>query len=258
MVAFPSPLIPARLVQRYKRFLADVVIDGETGPVTVHCPNPGAMMGLKAEGSRVWLSRATNPNRKLAMTLEIVEADDTLVGINTGLPNRLAEEAVAAGLVPALAGLGPARREVKYGVNSRVDLLYVEPGIDSGKPDGGSGLPIYVEVKNVHLMREPGLAEFPDCVTTRGAKHLVELGDRVEAGERAMMLYVVQRADCHRLAFAADLDPTYAQAFGTAMRRGVEAFAVRCDITLDGIFPTTAIPIIDPSIDTLIDPVRRP
>ncbi len=243
MALFPSQLIPARLVQRYKRFLADVIIDGEAGPVTVHCPNPGAMMGLKTEGARVWLSRAANPNRKLALTLEIIEADGTLVGLNTGLPNRLAEEAVAAGLVPAIAGLGPARREVRYGLNSRVDLLYVEPG-------GETDRPVYVEVKNVHLMRQTGLAEFPDCVTNRGSKHLLELGDRVAAGDRAMMLYVVQRADCDRLALAADLDPAYAQAFVIAMRRGVEAFAVRCDITLTGIFPTTAIPIIDP--------VRRP
>ena len=251
MVAFPSPLVPARLIRRYKRFLADVVIEGEAGPVTVHCPNPGAMTGLNEEGSRVWLSRSANSNRKLAMTLEIVEADGTLVGLNTGLPNRIAEEAIAAGLVPSLAGLGPARREVKYGVNSRVDLLYIEPR-------GETGRPVYVEVKNVHLMRTAGLAEFPDCVTTRGAKHLAELGDRVEAGDRAMMLYVVQRADCGRLAFAADLDPAYADAFARAVGRGVEAFAVRCDITLNGIIATTAIPITVRSLDPLIDPVRRP
>lgn len=235
MVSFPSPLIPARLVLRYKRFLADVVIDGESEPVTVHCPNPGAMMGLKAEGSRVWLSRSTNLKRKLPLTLEIVEADGTLVGINTALPNRLAEEAIAAGLVPPLAGLGTARREVNYGRRSRVDLLYQAP----------NGQPIYVEVKNVHLMRRPGLAEFPDCVTTRGARHLDELGDRVAAGDRAMMLYIVQRGDCDRVAFAADLDPAYAAAFALARERGVEAHAVRCDINLSDIRPTTILPIVD-------------
>lgn len=238
MVAFPSPLIPGRLVQRYKRFLADVLVDGEDEPVTVHCPNPGAMMGLKAHGSRVWLSRSANRARKLAMTLEIVEADGTMVGINTGLPNRIAEEAIASGLVPPLGGLGPARREVKYGRNSRVDLLYTD----------SAGTPIYVEVKNVHLMRTPGLAEFPDCVTLRGAKHLVELGDRVAAGDRAIMLYVVQRADCDRLSFAADLDPGYARAFEHALARGVEAHAVRCDITLTGIDPTTMVPIVQAAL----------
>ncbi|TFF19752.1 DNA/RNA nuclease SfsA [Jiella endophytica] len=230
---FPSPLIPGRLIQRYKRFLADVDIDGAV--VTVHCPNPGAMLGLKAPGSRVWLSRSPNLKRKLPLTLEIIEADDGLVGINTGLPNRLAEEAIAAGLVPALAGLGTARREVRYAAASRVDLLYEEPG----------GRPVYVEVKNVHLMREPGLAEFPDCVTTRGARHLDDLAAEVEAGNRAVMLYVIQRTDCDRLAFAADLDPAYAAGFAAARRRGVEACAVRCDISLEGITPVSTLPIVE-------------
>ncbi|NDW03188.1 DNA/RNA nuclease SfsA [Jiella pacifica] len=232
---FPAPLIPGRLIQRYKRFLADVTIDGEDTPVTVHCPNPGAMMGLKAPGSRVFLSRSANAKRKLPLTLEIVEADATLVGINTALPNRLAEEAITAGLVPALAGLGPARREVRYQANSRVDLLYED--ID--------GRPVYVEVKNVHLMRRTGLAEFPDCVTTRGAKHLLDLAAEVRAGGRAVMLYVVQRADCDRVAFAADLDPVYAAGFAEALRHGVEAYAVRCDITLMGITPNRTIPIVE-------------
>lgn len=232
---FPAPLIPGRLIQRYKRFLADVTIDGEEAPVTVHCPNPGAMMGLKAPGSRVFLSRSANTKRKLPLTLEIVEADQTLVGINTALPNRLAEEAIATGLVPALAGLGPARREVRYQANSRVDLLYEDAG----------GRPVFVEVKNVHLMRRAGLAEFPDCVTTRGAKHLSDLGAEVRAGARAVMLYIVQRADCDRVAFAADLDPAYAAGFAEARRHGVEAYAVRCDITLTGIIPTRTIPIVE-------------
>ncbi|MBP0615231.1 DNA/RNA nuclease SfsA [Jiella mangrovi] len=232
---FPSPLIPGRLIQRYKRFLADVVIDGEDEPVTVHCPDPGAMIGLKAPGSRVWLSRSANLKRKLPLTLEIVEADGTLVGINTSLPNRIAEEAIAAGLVPALADLGPARREVRYQANSRVDLLYQE----------AAGRPVYVEVKNVHLMRTPGLAEFPDCVTTRGARHLLDLAAETRAGNRAVMLYVVQRSDCDRLAFAADLDPAYAAGFAEARRRGVEAYAVRCDISLNGITPVTPLPIVE-------------
>ncbi|RFC62436.1 DNA/RNA nuclease SfsA [Fulvimarina endophytica] len=235
MADFSSPLLPARLLQRYKRFLADVVIEETGEEVTVHCPNPGAMMGLKAPGSRVWLSRSPNKARKLPMTLEVVEADGTLVGINTGLPNRLAEEALAAGLVPELRGIGPLRREVKYGLNSRIDLL--------GEEDGGR--PVYVEVKNVHLMRRAGLAEFPDCVTTRGAKHLRELSDQVDAGARAVMLYVVQRADCDEIGFAVDLDPAYAAAFAEARARGVEAYGVRCDITLKAITPVVPIPVRD-------------
>ena len=221
---WPTPLLPGRLVRRYKRFLADVVLDG-AGEVTVHCPNPGRMLGLDAPGARVWLSRARNPARALPLTLELVEADGTLVGINTSRPNRLAEEAITGGRIPALAGYASLRREVRYGRNCRVDLLLEGPGLP----------PCYVEVKNVHLRREEGLAEFPDCVTARGARHLVELAEMVAAGNRAVMLYVVQRADCRRFSLAADLDPAYARAFAAAREQGVEALCWACDVSTGGI-----------------------
>jgi sugar fermentation stimulation protein A len=225
---FPSPLVPGRLVRRYKRFLADIVLDASGETIVAHCANPGSMMGLQGEGNRVWLSRSDNPARKLGHSWEIVEAEfgrgPELVGINTAWPNTIAAEAIGAGLIPALRGYPTLRREVKYGRNSRVDILL----------EGGGRPPCFVEVKNVHLMRRPGLAEFPDSVTSRGAKHLDELGDRVEAGDRAVMLFVVQMS-ADRFALAADIDPGYAAAFARARSRGVEALAWCCRVTPDEI-----------------------
>jgi sugar fermentation stimulation protein A len=225
---FAAPLVPATLVKRYKRFLADVVLpSGET--VTVHCANPGSMIGLNAAGARVWLSKSDNPSRKLAHSWELIEVDfgtgAELVGINTSHPNALAAEAIAAGAIPELVGYRTIRREVKYGRNSRVDFLLE----DSSRP------PCYVEIKNVHLMRQPALAEFPDAVTKRGAKHLGELSDMVAAGARAVMLYLIQIGSARAFRLARDIDPAYGSAFDTARAAGVEAIAYRCGISREGI-----------------------
>jgi sugar fermentation stimulation protein A len=221
---FPAPLHPGVLIKRYKRFLADVELEtGET--VTAHCPNPGSMLGLKDPGSRCWLSHTDDPKRKLKYTLEVLEADNTLVGINTNRPNRLAEDAIRAGVIPALSGYESLRREVKYGANSRIDLLL----------ESADQPVCYVEVKNCHLRRTPGLTEFPDSVTSRGAKHLGELSEMVRQGHRAAQLFVVQRNDCDVLAPAGDLDPVYAQALRDASAAGVEVIAWACEITLEAI-----------------------
>jgi sugar fermentation stimulation protein A len=227
-VRFSAPLFPATLVRRYKRFLADVVLaSGET--VTVHCANPGSMIGLNVPGARVWLSKSDNPNRKLAHSWELIEVDfgggAELVGINTVHPNALAAEAIAAGAIAELAGYGTIRREVKYGKNSRVDFLLEHPA----RP------PCYLEIKNVHLMRQPGLAEFPDAVTKRGAKHLDELSAMVAAGARAVLLFLIQIGSAQRFKLARDVDPAYGKAFDAARAAGVEIIAYRCGITCEGI-----------------------
>ncbi len=233
-------LVPGRLKRRYQRFLCDVALKtGET--ITAHCPNPGSMLGLKEEGMRVWLSESDNPKRKLRHTLELVEADGTLVGIHTGRPNGLAQEAILTGVIPELAGYDSLRREVRYGENSRIDLL-----LENGADDR----PCYVEVKNVHLRRHERLAEFPDSVTSRGAKHLAELATMVDAGARAVMLFIIQRADCDRLSMAADLDPTYADAFAWALEQGVEALAYGCTVAQDAIRVARPLPITGPSLRT--------
>ena len=235
---FPAPLIPATLVKRYKRFLADVVLpSGET--VTVHCANPGSMIGLNVPGARVWLSKSDNPKRKLAHSWELIEVDfgggPELVGINTSHPNALAAEAIAAGAIPELAGYRSIRREVRYGKNSRVDFLLEDPA----RP------PCYVEIKNVHLMRQPGLAEFPDAVTKRGAKHLDELSAMVAAGARAVMLFLIQIGSARRFKLARDIDPAYGAAFDAARSMGVEAIAYRCGISCEGIEVAEPVPIAE-------------
>ncbi|MEM8616135.1 MAG: DNA/RNA nuclease SfsA [Pseudomonadota bacterium] len=224
-------LTPATLIRRYKRFLADVTLaDGTV--TTVHCPNPGSMMGLKDPGRPVWLSTSTNPKRKLAQTLELVDIDGTLVAINTNNPNKLAEEAIRGGTIAELQGWQNLRREVPYGENSRIDVLL----------EGAGGERTYVEVKNCHLIRTPGLAEFPDSVTTRGAKHLRELARMVSEGHRAVMLFIVQYPTATRFATAPDLDPAYHQGLLQAAEAGVEVLIYRCHIDLKAITVTNRIP----------------
>lgn len=229
---FPAPLITGRLIRRYKRFLADVQL-GSGEIVVAHCPNPGAMVGLTEADSEVWLSRSDDPRRALPWSWELTTHQGGLVGINTGRPNRLVEEAIAAGAIAELAGYESVRREVKYGENSRVDLVL-------GRADGAL---CYVEVKNVHLMRTRGLAEFPDCVTARGAKHLKELASLAAAGIRAVVLFVVQRQDARSFAVASDLDPAFARALGVARAAGVETLCYGCALSPEQIVLDKAVPI---------------
>jgi sugar fermentation stimulation protein A len=235
---FEKPLIPATLTRRYKRFLADVLLDNGDA-TTVHVANPGAMTGLDRPLSRIWLSDSGNPLRKYRCSWELVQVDlgsgTELVGVNTGQPHALVAEAVAAGLIPELRNYATVRREVKYGQKSRIDFLLEEPAWPS----------CYLEVKNVHLMRKPGLAEFPDSVTERGARHLRELARMRAAGARAMMLYVVQIPSADRLAIARDIDPAYGAAFEEASQAGVEMLAWRCDVRLEGIEIAARVPIVD-------------
>jgi sugar fermentation stimulation protein A len=234
---FGTALIPGTLARRYKRFLADVVL--ENGDMlTVHVANPGAMTGIARPFSKVWLSDSQNPMRKVPHSWELVEVDLgsglELVGVNTSLPNALVADVLETELIPQLQGYTSVRREVKYGANSRVDFMLESPG----RP------PCYLEVKNVHLMRKPRLAEFPDSVTARGAKHLDELATVVLRGDRAVQLYIIQIPSADRFTVARDIDPTYAKAFDRARLSGVEMLAWRCAVTVEGIEIAAPVPVV--------------
>ncbi|MBU1376449.1 MAG: DNA/RNA nuclease SfsA [Alphaproteobacteria bacterium] len=228
---FPQPLERGVLVSRYKRFFVDVVMD-DGRAITAHCPNPGAMLGLNTPGLPAWLSKSDDPKRKLAHTLELVQADGGLVGINTMHPNRIVAEALAANAIPEVGGYATHRREVRYGENSRVDFLLEHPG----------RAPCWLEVKNCHLRRTGALAEFPDCVAARSLKHLRELTAMVEAGQRSVMLFVIQRTDCDAFAACAELDPAYAKGLTEAAARGVEVLAYRCAIDTAAVTLADRVP----------------
>lgn len=229
---FPAPLIPGRLIKRYKRFLADVVLD-DGREVTAHTANPGRMIGLVEPGRRVYLSRSTNPSRKLPFTWELLEIGSNLIGVNPMLANELVAEALARDGIPEARGYAAVRREVAYGERrSRVDFLL----------EGGARPECYLEVKNVTLLAEEG-ALFPDAVSERGRKHLLELQDQVAAGKRALLLFVVQRPEPTWVGPAEQIDPRYAEALRSAAEAGVELCAYRARVALEGISLSEALPL---------------
>lgn len=221
---FPTPIEKGHLHQRYKRFLADIELaDGRF--ITAHCANPGSMLGVQTPGAPVWVTRSLNPKRKLKYDWQIIEIDNARVCINTMNANELVFEAITHARIESLTGYEHIRREVKYGQNSRIDILLSK----KQSPD------CYIEVKNVTLSRYQGIAEFPDSPTARGTKHLHELAAQSAQGQRTVMFYCINRTDCTEFRLARDIDPDYAQAFDRARAAGVEVMANGCDIQPDGI-----------------------
>ncbi len=222
---FPTPLIPGTLIRRYKRFLADVKLEGGR-EVVAHCPNTGAMTGLDGAGARVWLEPNDDPKKKLNYGWRLLELPNGhWAGIDTMVPNRVVREALEQNQIVELAAYNGIRAEVPYGQASRIDFLLSEPGLADA----------YVEVKNVHLSREAGWAEFPDAATVRGAKHLAELAEMAGQGHRAVMFYLVQRTDCTQFRLADDVDQNYAEAFEHARNAGVEVFCYDTVIDVNGV-----------------------
>ena len=233
---FQTPLIKGTLVKRYKRFMADVELD-DGSVVVAHCANSGSMLSVNEPGADVWISPATNPDRKLKFTWELIRIGDAMVGINTSHPNKLVADAIEDGTIKELGGYASLRREVKYGKNSRIDILLE----DDERPK------CYVEVKNVTMRRDlsPGApADFPDSVTSRGKKHLEELSDMITEGHRAVMMYLVQRDDADSFAIAKDIDPEYAEALQKAQKAGLEVLCYDCAISPETITVNRPLPII--------------
>lgn len=222
-------LYSGHLLKRYKRFLVDIRLD-DGREITAHCANPGSMLGVAIEGARVWVANHEGTKRKLQWSWELIELEEfsppTLLAINTTNPNKIVAEALRKKIIPELAAYTEIRPEQKYGDKSRIDFLLKR----DDRPD------CYLEIKNVHLRRskEP-LAEFPDSKTVRGLKHLHELQKIVEGGERAILLFVVQRSDCQKFATAADLDPAYTKGIAQARQAGVEILVWDCEVTLSEV-----------------------
>ncbi len=222
---FPTPLTQGLLLRRYKRFLADVELPG--GEVVVaHCPNTGSMKSCLEEGAPVWLSRSTNPKRKLAWTWEVAVVGGVPILVNTARPNAVVREAVASGRVPSVVGYGSLRSEVRYGTqNSRIDLFLS----DGPRPD------CYLEVKNVTLAVGGGEGAFPDAVSKRGTKHLEELAEMVSRGHRGLLFFLVSRGDVERVRPADEIDPVYGETLRRVVAAGVEVEAWRAEVSLDGV-----------------------
>lgn len=228
-LAWP-PLLKGTLLRRYKRFIADVKLqNGHV--VAVHCPNSGSMEACSEPGRPVYLSRHhDNPKRRLKYTWEIIDMPSSLVGVNTLVPNKLAKQAIQENLVPALAGYHHIRSEVKYGTRSRVDLLLER-----------NGNRCFVEIKNCTLV-SGGTACFPDAVTARGLKHLVELQEQIRRGHRAVMFYLVQRMDAHVFRPADHIDPVYGRELRRALQNGVEILVYDVKLDLKGISLNQSLP----------------
>lgn len=234
---FQTPLVPARLIRRYKRFLADIRLD-DGSEVTAHCANPGSMMGLADPDTRIWVEPNDDPKKKLKYGWRLVEHDDGyFTSVDTSLANRALKEAFQSAQVPDFADYPTILAEQKYAERSRIDFLFRAPE----RPD------FYVEVKSVTLMRTRGLAEFPDSITARGARHMADLAHMVELGQRAMVLYLVQRTDAERVSVAGDIDPNYAAALADAVAKGVEVQALSTAITPEGIDIGPPLPFAPPA-----------
>tara|TARA_B100000902_G_scaffold399009_1_gene467946 strand:- start:1465 stop:2172 length:708 start_codon:yes stop_codon:yes gene_type:complete len=234
MSKIANQYISGRLIKRYKRFFADIQLDYNKETITAHCPNTGSMQGLLEKGNPVFVTKADDPKRKLKYTLEIIKSSSANVGINTHKANRIVEDAIEQHMIPELGKYDSYKREVKYGTNSRIDFLLSDNDNQT-----------YIEVKNVTLSRKKGTAEFPDAITERGSRHLIELSKLPDKNTRAVMLFLIQRDDCKKFQIAKDIDQTYYNNFKTVIKEGVEIICYNCSFESDQIRVNKKIKLIN-------------
>ena len=214
---FKRKLLQGILIKRYNRFFVDIKYKNKI--ITAHCPNTGSMMGLLNKGNKAWFSVSNNPKRKLKYSLEIIKVGNSLVGINTLLANKLVFEALNLKKIKSLIKFDNIKTEVKFSNNTRFDFL-----ISNSKEK------CLLEVKNVTLSRNNSIAEFPDAITSRGTKHLVELINAKKKGFQSCILYLIQRQDCKAFKIAEDIDINYKIAFDKAIKAGVKILCYDCKI----------------------------
>ena len=219
---FENKLIQGVFIKRYKRFFVDVKLNGKT--VVAHCPNTGSMKGLLKEGNKVWVTKSNNPNRKLKYTLQVIEDCGVKVGVNTHLTNKIFLEGLEKNLLKELIKDVEIKPEVKFGENTRFDFLITKDNYKA-----------FIEVKNVTLSRKQGVAEFPDAVTTRGAKHIEELIKASKQGYKVFIAYIIQREDCKKFIISTDIDPIYSKLLSKAVKKKLNILCYDCKFSLKGI-----------------------
>ena len=219
---FENNLISGVFIKRYKRFFVDVKINNET--VVAHCPNTGSMLGLLREGNKVWLTKTNNPKRKLKYTLQIIEVNGSKVGVNTHLTNKIVLDALQNNNIKEFGKNFEIKPEVKFGENTRFDFLITKKNYKA-----------FIEVKNVTLSRNSGIAEFPDAITSRGTKHINELLKASRKGYKIFIVYVIQRDDCKNFVIADDIDTKYSNLLSKAVKKKLNIICYDCKFSLKGI-----------------------
>ena len=219
---FENKLIPGQFIKRYKRFFVEVMINGKI--ITAHCPNTGSMQGLLKEGNEVWLTKSNNPKRKLKYTLQIIEDDKSKVGVNTHLTNKIVLHALKNNLIKEFDNDIKIKPEAKFGLNTRFDFLITKKNYKA-----------FLEVKNVTLKRRSNIAEFPDSITSRGAKHINELIKASKKGYEIYILFIIQREDCNQFTIASDIDAEYSKLLSKAVKKKLKILCYDCKFTSKGI-----------------------